>query len=138
MDLIYKSRVLLIRIAKVFPFVICLSVLISYTEDIYALLCENYIQLDDNYILYKPLSWSIAKLFIYDWYTIVVATILSCAFETCWYNKACIVYICLNAWERDYFITIELYPEYIYAICIANILICVFFCYKGIRILIRK
>ena len=135
MDLIYKSRVLLIRFAKVFPFIICFLALISYTEDVYALIREDYMQFDDGYILYKPLSWNIAKLFVYDWYTIITATVLSFAFETCWYNKACVVYLCFNTWERDYFITIELHPEYIYAICIANILICSFFCYKGLRIL---
>lgn len=138
MNIVYKSRIFLVRLAKVFPFILCFIVLISYTESLYALITESYYAYGNDVVLYKPLSWIISEYFIYNWYTIVVATILSLAMETCWANKASIVYLCVNARERDYFITIELYEEYIYTICILNILICSFFCYKGIKILISK
>lgn len=138
MNIVYKSRVFLVKFAKVLPFTLCFIVAISYVECIYALASESYYAYGNSVVLYKPLSWFISDCFLYDWYTILAATILSFAMETCWYNKAAIAYLCINAWERDYFITIELYPEYIYAISIANILICGFFCYKGLGIILHK
>ena len=137
MNLIYKTRVFLIRFAKVFPFILSAVVCISYTESIFSLLNESYMSLDGSVVLCKPISHALGGLFVYDWYTIIVATVLSFAFETCWYNKACIVYLCINAWERDYFLTVELYPEYIYAICTANIIVSGYLTFKGIKILLK-
>lgn len=138
MNIVHQSRIWLIRFAKVFPFFLCAIVMLSYIEDLFALYAESYYSVDDYTILYKPISWFIGEYFVYNWYTIITATIFSFAFETCWYNKASIVYLCFNAWEREYFFTIELYPECIYAICIANILICGFFCYKGVKIVLKS
>lgn len=138
MSIVYKARVTLIRTAKVFPFILCFIVCISYTESMYALLMKNYCMLDDSITLYKPISWFVGNIFLYEWYAIIMATILSFAMETCWANKASIIYLCVNAWERDYFLTIELYPEYVYAICIANIIVSGFFVWKGIKILCSK
>lgn len=137
MNLIYKTRVFLIRFAKVFPFILSAVVCISYTESIFSLLNESYMSLDGSVVLCKPISHALGGLFVYDWYTIIVATVLSFAFETCWYNKACIVYFCINAWERDYFLTVELYPEYIYAICTANIIVSGYLTFEGIKILLK-
>lgn len=138
MKVAYKSRVFLVRFAKVLPFILCFIVAISYVECIYALASKSYYAYGNSVVLYKPLSWFISDYFLYDWYTILAATILSFAMETCWYNKAAIVYLCINTWERDYFITIELYPEHIYAIIAVNLLCSGFFVFKGITILFRK
>jgi hypothetical protein len=101
---------------------------------VYALANENFYAYGNDVVLYKPFSWLISEYFIYNWYTILAATVLSFAMETCWYNKACVVYLCFNAWERVYFITIELYPEYIYAICLANIVVAGYLTFKGIML----
>lgn len=138
MSIVHQSRIWLIRFAKVFPFFLCAIVMLSYLEDLFALYTESYYNVDDYTILYKPISWFIGEYFVYNWYTILAATIFSFAFETCWHNKACVVYLCFNAWERDYFITIELYPEYIYIICIINIAISFYLTIKGIKILLNK
>lgn len=138
MNIVHKARIWLIRFAKVFPFLLCAIVLISYTEDLVALLAESYYDYNESVILYKPVSWFIGKYFVYDWYTIIVATILSFAMETCWYNKASIIYLCINAWERDYFITIELYPEHIYMIVVVNLILSGFFVFRGTTILFAK
>ena len=138
MNIVHQSRIWLIRFAKVFPFFLCAIVMLSYIEDLFALYAESYYSVDDYTILYKPISWFIGEYFVYNWYTIITATIFSFAFETCWYNKASIVYLCFNAWERDYFFTIELYPECIYAICIVNILVAGYLTYKGVQILVNK
>lgn len=132
MNIVHQSRIWLIRFAKVFPFLLCAIVMLSYIEDLFALYAESYYNVDDYTILYKPISWTIGKYFVYNWYTIITATIFSFAFETCWYNKASIVYLCINAWERDYFITIELEPTTIYLICLANIIVAGYLTWKGI------
>lgn len=106
-------------------------------ESVYALLNENYMALDDCVVLDKPISRYIGEWFVYGWYTIAIATIFSLAFETCWYNRACIAYACINALERDYFLTIELEPTYIYIICLANIIVAGWLTYKGIKILLK-
>lgn len=138
MSIVYASRVWLIRFAKVFPFILCGVILISYTEGIYALFTQSYYDHNGDTILYKPISWFIGEWFVYDWYTIAIATIFSLAFETCWHNKACIIYACINAWERDYFLTIELEPTTIYLICLANIIVAEYLTIKGLSILTRK
>lgn len=134
MNVVYKARLFLVRFAKVFPFILCFIVCTSYVESVYALVNENFYAYGNDVVLHKPFSWLISEYFIYNWYTILTATVLSFAMETCWYNKACVVYLCFNAWERVYFITIELYPEYIYAICLANILVAGYLTVKGIML----
>ena len=134
MSVVYKARLFLIRFAKVFPFILCFIVCTSYIESAYALSNGNFYAYGNDIVLYKPFSWIISEYFIYNWHTILVATVLSFAMETCWHNKACVVYLCFNAWERDYFITIELYTEYIYAICLANIIIAGYLTVKGIML----
>lgn len=137
MNVVYKARLFLVRFAKVFPFILCFIVCTSYVESAYALANENFYAYGNDVVLYKPFSWIISEYFIYNWYTILIAAVLSLAMETCWYNKACVVYLCFNACERGYFITIELYPEYIYAICLANILVSGYLVYNGMKILVR-
>ena len=134
MNVVYKTRLFLVRFAKVFPFILCFIVCTSYVESVYALANGNFYAYGNDIVLYKPFSWIISEYFIYNWHTILVATVLSFAMETCWYNKACVVYLCFNSWERDYFITIELYSEYIYAICLANILVTGYLTIKGIML----
>jgi len=41
MNLIYKSRIGLIRFAKVFPFLLCFIVLISLSETLFALVLSD-------------------------------------------------------------------------------------------------
>ena len=137
MSIVYKSRIFLVRFAKTLPFILCFIVAISYTESLYALTFESYYAYGDSVVLYKPLSWFIGEYFVYNWYTILAATVLSFSMETCWYNKACIVYLCINAWERDYFMTIELEPTYIYIICLANVIVAGYLTLKGIKILLK-
>ena len=138
MNIVYKTRVFLIRFAKVFPFVLCGIICMSYIESIYALFYENYMALDDCVVLDKPIARFIGERFVYDWRTIVIATMLSFAMETCLANKASVFFACINAWERDYFLTIELEPTTIYLICLANILVAGYLTYKGIAILTKK
>lgn len=136
--MINRARRLLINFGKMIPFVLCFIVLISYTESLYALCSDNVMLYGDSAVLYTPISFYIAKRFEYDWLTILATTILSISIETCYWNKLALFYLFVQLWEKTYFSTIELYPEYIYAIIAVNLLCSGFFVFKGITILFRK
>jgi hypothetical protein len=138
MNLVYKSRIGLIRFAKVFPFLLCFIVLISLSETLFALLLSDFVTLDGSLTPNTPLAWFIADKYEFEIYSVLAAIFLSIAFETCVWNKASEIYLLVLLKQQTYFPTIELYIEYIYAICIANILICAFFCYKGITIFLKS
>ena len=138
MNLVYKSRIGLIRFAKVFPFLLCFIVLISLSETLFALLISDFVIFDGGITPNTPIAWFIASKYEFEIYSVLAAIFLSVAFETCVWNKVSEIYLLVFLKQQTYFPTIELYTEYIYAICIANILTCSFFCYKGIRIISRK
>ena len=138
MNLVYKSRIGLIRFAKVFPFLLCFIVLISLSETLFALLLSDFVILDGSLTPNTPLAWFIADKYEFEIYSVLAAIFLSIAFETCVWNKASEIYLLVLLKQQTYFPTIELYIEYIYAICIANILICALFCYKGITIFLKS
>lgn len=136
--MINRARRLLINFGKMIPFVLCFMVLISYAESLYALCTDNFMLYGDSAALYTPISFYIAKRFEYDWLTILATTILSISIETCYWNKLALFYLFVQLWEKTFFSTIELYPEYIYAIIAVNLLCSGFFVFKGITILFRK
>lgn len=135
--MIYFFRVLLIRIAKILPFIICGIVAISYIESIMSLCFNLYAYFGEYYVPYKPISWAISNVFEYEWTTIIVLSVLSIAVETCIWNKLSIVYLGANLCEKSYF-DFELEPTIIYVICIANIVVAGYLTYKGVQILINK
>ena len=138
MNLVYKSRIGLIRFAKVFPFVLCFIVLVSLSETLFALILSYFMVFDGGIIPNTPFTWFVAEKYEIGIYSVLLAIFLSIAFETCIWNKTSEVYLLIYLKQQVFFPPIELYPEYIYAICIGNILICVLFCYKGIRILLSS
>lgn len=138
MNLVYKARVGLIRFAKVFPFFLCFIVLVSLLETLFALLMSDFVLLDDSLIPNTPFSWLIAEFYTFGIYSLFLALVFAISFETCIYNKASIVYLAIFLGQQKYFPTIELYPEYIYAIIAFNLLCSGFFVLKGITILFKK
>ena len=138
MNLVYKSRIGLIRFAKVFPFLLCFIVLISLSETLFALLLSDFLVYDDIVIPNTPISFFIGRYFEYNLQMFVVLCIISIAIETCLANKACCVYLGVNLYEKSYFANVELYTEYIYAICAANIIVSAYFTYKGISIFLKS
>lgn len=131
-------RRFLIRLGKILPFVLCFVILISYIESVFALYAEDFMLYDGNITLNTPISFRLASIFEYDMLTIFAATILSVSVETCKWNKISLFYLACHLLFCKYIEGCELYPEYIYAICIINILVCGFFCYKGLRILTNR
>ena len=136
-SLITKARYGLIRTGKVLPFVVCGIVCISYVEDIYALLSNNYVNFADGAYLSKTLSWFIGNYFTYDIVMLFVLAVLSVAIETCIYNKLACLYLGLNLFEKSYF-DFELEPTAIYIICTLNIIATGYLTWKGIKILLSK
>lgn len=132
--LIHKSRVALIEIGKIMPFVICAIVVLSYCECLYSLITKDYVLYDDSTVLNKEISWFIGNYFEYNITTIVILLTISLAVETCYWNKLTILYLAFQLFEKNYFITIELYEEHIYIIVIANIIVSGFLVYKGMTI----
>ena len=46
MNFVYKSRIGLIRFAKVFPFILCFIVLVSLSETLFALVLSDFVVFD--------------------------------------------------------------------------------------------
>ena len=135
MNIVYRTRVILVNMGKMLPFVLCGIILVSYSETMFSLATSDFVEWNGYTIPNTPVSWFIGNYFEYDLVTLFALLIMSIAVQTCFWNKISLLYLFLQLKEKEYLSSIELYPEYIYAICIANILICSFFCYKGIRIL---
>lgn len=137
MNVIYRTRVLLINIGKVLPFIVCGIVIVSYFESALALYSQDYLLYDDYVILRKPLSYFIGSYFEYNLQMLVVLCIISVAIETCIYNKLACGYLGINLAEKSYF-DFELEPTTIYIICLANIIVAGYLTIKGIKILTNK
>ena len=136
--MINKFRRLLIRVGKILPFIVCLLILLQYAETAFALLLSDFLVYDDMVIPNTPISFFIGRYFEYNLQMFVVLCIISIAIETCLANKACCVYLGVNLYEKFYFANVELYTEYIYAICAANIIVSAYFTYKGITIFLKS
>lgn len=134
----HKARVFLIRLGKFLPFAVCFIVLISYLECTFALFTEDYVMYDESLMLNKPISWWIGQYFEYNLVTVVILTVISLAIETRIWNKFAILYLGLQLYEKEYFSTIELYPEYVYIICALNVFASGFLVYKGLISVTRK
>ena len=137
MNIVYRTRVILVNMGKMLPFVLCGIILVSYSETMFSLATSDFVEWSGYIIPNTPISWFVGNYFEYDLVTLFALLIMSIAVQTCFWNKLSLLYLFLQLKEKEYLSSIELYPEYIYTICIANILICGFFCYKGIKILIQ-
>ena len=137
MNFIVRTRIALINTGKVLPFVLCIIVLISYTESFTALLTENYLVYGDYYVLNKPISWFIGSYFEYNAQMLVVLTIISIAIQTCVWNKISCLYLALNLIQKSWFAEHEYDITTYYIVIIANMIICAYLIYKGLKQLTR-
>ena len=137
MNLIYKSRVALINIGKMLPFIVCAVVMVGYAETLFSLATNDFVMWDGNIIPNTPISRFVGFYFEYDIITLVILLTISVAIETCYWNKLAIVYLCIQLYEKNYLTSVELYTETICIIAFANILVSGFFVYKGAKMLIK-
>lgn len=138
MNIVYKTRVILVNMGKMLPFVLCGIILVSYSETMFSLATSDFVEWGGYIIPNTPISWFVGNYFEYDLVTLFALLIMSIAVQTCFWNKLSLLYLFLQLKEKEYLSSIELYTEYIYAICIINIALCAFFCYKGIRIFLKS
>lgn len=138
MNFLHNSRVVLIRIGKVLPFIVCLLVFVSYTESLFALATEDFIVYDEEIILRKPISWFIGQYFEYNIQMLAVLCIISVAIETCKWNKLACVYLGANLYEKYWFnghiYDIEVY----YVVILVNMLVSGYLIYRGMKILVKN
>lgn len=134
----HRTRILLIKVGKILPFLLCSLVMISYFENFVSLMTQDFVQYGDYYVLRKPISWFIGRYFEYNIQMLLVIVIISFAIQTCIYNKLACAYLAINLYEKSYFLTHEFENEIYYIVAIVNVLICAFFCYKGITILFNS
>ena len=132
-DITTKARILLIRFAKVFPFVICFILALSLSDCLQALITEDYVLIGSEVTLNIPFAWFIAKYYEYSLYSIIVASVLAVSLETCIYNRLATAYLVVQLGEKELFSNVELDIEWVYFIVIANLCVCLFFVYKGIK-----
>lgn len=135
---IYKTRVALIRIGKVLPFLICALLVVSYAESAFALATDDFVVYDDEIILNKPVSWLVGDYFEYNLQMLAVLCIISIAVETCIWNKLACAYLGINLYEKSFFETHVYDNEIYYAVICANIIIAAWITYKGLRILFER
>lgn len=134
----HKLRIVLIHVGKIVPFLICFLVLISYSEDLFAMTRDDYVSFHCYVIPNKPISWFIGSYFEYNMQTLVIITIISYAIQACKWNKLAIAHLAFQLYEKDYFNT-HIYENNVYYFVIAiNIAIALFFVYMGGRLLFNK
>lgn len=134
-SVITNTRIALIRIGKIAPFLVCAIIALSYIESMYALATNDYVVFDNDTYLNKPISWYIGNYFKYDIATVIILSVLSISVETCIYNKLACAYLGINLAEKSYF-DFELDIWQIYTIAILNLIISAYFTYKGVKILL--
>lgn len=137
-NILYKSRVVLIRIGKVLPFIYCAMIVATYAESALALALSDFVVYDNEIILHKPLSWLIGDYFEYDWTMLAILCIVSISVDTCLWNKAACLYLGVNLYEKSFFETNVYDNEVYYAVCAINITLALYLTLKGIRILINN
>ena len=138
MNVVYKTRVILVNMGKMLPFVLCGIILISYSETLFSLATSDFVEWCGYIIPNTPVSWFIGNYFEYDLVTLLALLIMSIAVQTCFWNKISLLYLFLQLKEKEYLSSIELYPEYIYAICIVNIVVAGYLTLRGINIIMLK
>lgn len=136
-SILFNARVALIRTGKVLPFFICALVLVSYAESAFALATGDFLYYDDMVVPNKPVSWLIGSYFEYNIQMLVVLCIISVAIETCIWNKLACVYLGVNLLEKSWFASHEYEITIYISVCVVNVLVCAWLCFKGLKIMFR-
>lgn len=131
-DIAYRARKNLIYLGKVLPFLICAVVTISYLESFKALFVYEYIQVEEDVYLYKPISFFIGEYFELDFPTWLFLAITTIAIRTCKWNKLAVLYLAFQLFEKSYFSTHCWNIECYYIVITLNAIISCFLVLKGL------
>lgn len=136
--LIYSARVMLIRVGKVLPFLMCLAVAISYAESSISTASGWLVVWNGSVIPFKPISWPIGRYIEYNAMFVVVLAIISISIEACIYNKMACIYLAVNLIEKHLFQCIIIDEFLIYPISALNVAVAIYIVAKGIFINYKK
>ena len=128
----------IIWIGKYAPFIIMFVVTLSNVEALYSILAKRYATFDGMTIYYKPISWWIGEIFELSITWIFALFVLSFGIEACVWNRACIVFLSLVLWQKDFFLEHTINETYFAVVLIANSTIGTLLVIKGIKIIFDK
>ena len=126
----------IIWIGKYAPFVIVAIVTLSNTEALYSLLTEQYAEYNGEIVYYKPISWFIGNYFKLSIAWVAALAVLSVGVEACFWNRACVAFLAVILWQKDFFLENTINETYFAAVLIANSTIGTLFVIKGIKIML--
>ena len=128
----------IIWIGKYAPFVIVAIVTLSNTEALYSLLAEQYAEYNGEIVYYKPISWFIGDYFKLSIAWVAALAVLSVGVEACVWNRACIAFLAVVLWQKDFFLEHTIDETYFAVVLIANSTIGVLLVVKGFCIIKLK
>ena len=128
----------IIWIGKYAPFFIVTIVTLSNIETMYSILAEKYATFDGMVVYYKPISWWIGERFELSIAWIVALFVLSFGVEACVWNRACIAFLAVVLWQKDFFLEHTINETHFICIVLINIIIGVILVHKGLRIFIKS
>lgn len=126
----------IIWIGKYAPFVIVAIVTLSNTEALYSLLTEQYAEYNGEIVYYKPISWFIGNYFKLSIAWVAALAVLSVGVEACFWNRACVAFLAVILWQKDFFLENTINETYFAAVLIANSTIGTLLVIKGIKIML--
>ena len=126
----------IIWIGKYAPFVIVAIVTLSNTEALYSLLTEQYAEYNGEIVYYKPISWFIGNYFKLSIAWVAALAVLSVGVEDCFWNRACVAFLAVILWQKDFFLENTINETYFAAVLIANSTIGTLLVIKGIKIML--
>lgn len=132
-----SARRLLINSGKLLPFALCFILSVSYSETLVAVVTENFLEYEGYIVLNTPISFSIAKVFRYDWLIMTLVFVISLAIEVCKWNMYASMYLAVHLLEKHYF-SFEMEMGSIAVVAGLNFIISAYFVYKGCCIFIKK
>ena len=131
------ARKALIIIGKCIPFILCLTILATYAETLFACGLSRFCNYGGVVIPYTPFSFIVGRLFECDYLLLALVVITSIAIEACKWNFAADFYLFFHLLEKSYF-DFELSIETIYFIVIANMLVGGYIVYRGFKQLTKQ
>ena len=128
----------IIWIGKYAPFFIVAIVTLSNAETLYSIIADRYSTFDGMTIYYKPISWWIGERFELDIACVAALAVLSVGVEACLWNRACIAFLAVVLWQKDFFLEHTINETYFAVVLIANSMIGVLLVVKGFCIIKLK
>lgn len=134
-----SARRTLIQLGKVLPFAICIIVILSYIETLYALVQDDYIHYHDCDVLNTPISFYFAKnIFEYDFFIIIVLFVTSIAIEACVYNRLAILFLAIHLLLKPQIECMEVSTTFAIIYSILTILFLLFCVLNGARLIFHE